>query len=46
MTDRQKLDMILEAVQKLKLSKNAFNKKCSPKLLCTDFQLKKIERFV
>ena len=45
----QKLDIILEnkVVQKLKLEKNVFYKKCSPKLIfLNDFFLKKFRRFL
>ena len=46
---RRKLDMILEnkVVQKLKLEKNVFYKKWSPKLIfLNDFFLKKFRRFL
>ena len=46
---RQKLGMILEnkVVQKLKLEKNVFYKKWSPKLIfLNDFFLKKFRRFL
>ena len=46
---RQKLGMILEnkVVQKLKLEKNVFYKKWSPKLIfLNDFVLKKIRQFL